>query len=487
MKTAFNAYQTSNFSYQKRSFIWLRRLAIALIVGLLCLTTLAGSLWFSARHALAPQADEWAIRLGSGPFKLHASVPKLVWVATHPTIGQALAGTRWPTRYGPIELGWVPAGAEGPAPVLTLHCQPCTLPLPAGVGQRQLTVPALQVALSRDAAQPTRDVRGTLLLGAAVPQGEGAVIHAFWHARRQGAGWDVQLRWPEAPARHWLALLAPDMPELATAHISGSVAAQMQVQLPEGDIDIQPQINGLTVTGLGTERWAHARTSCGPHRPLPARHWLTRAVLAAEDQRFAEHPGYDLEELRASLSRNQQAGAIRRGASTLTQQLAKLMVAGPERSLQRKLRELLYALDMERNLGKPRILQLYLSMAPWGQDAQGRLVCGAQAAAQHYFGVPAARLTPHQAVTLAAMLHSPGREARQLAAHGNVDIDRVRWIAHQVRGVPARQRRALAAALAQSHPVPGLVVQAAPAMRATRTDGPSPASASPLVAARSQK
>lgn len=471
-------------SEPRRRTRWLRRLVMVLAVTSLCLVTLAGTAWFSVRDALAPEPGEWVLDVGRGPVHLRASVPKLVWLATHPLVGQLLAGTRVPTRYGTVELGWVPAGAEGPEPVLTLHCEPCTLPLPAGVGQRQLRVPALQVALSRDADHSTRDLRGTLLLGAAAPQGEPAVIHASWQARRHGAGWAVQLHWPEAPARHWMTLLAPDLPELAVAQIDGSVAARVQVQVPEGGLSVEPEVHGLAVRGLGTEQWAYMRTSCGPHTALPARHWLTRSVLAVEDQRFDEHPGYDTQELLASLNRNQQAGAIRRGGSTLTQQLARLMVTGQERSLQRKLRELLYALDAEGTLGKARILQLYLANAPWGQDAQGRLVCGAGAAAKHYFGVPAARLTPHQAVTLAAMLHNPRMEAERLAVQGSADPERVQWIASQVRGVPLRQRRALASALQQPRPVPGRMAAPALAVAPAPDALPGVPQAAHLLAAR---
>ena len=237
------------------------------------------------------------------------------------------------------------------------------------------------------------------------------------------------------------------------ARIDGRIGADAELRLPARTLQVTPRVQGLAVSGLGTERWAHARSSCGPHRVHDARGWLARAVLAAEDQRFFEHPGYDLAELLAALDANQQHAAIRRGGSTITQQVAKLMVAGDERTLARKLRELLYAVEIEQTLGKARILQLYLNLAPWGEDAEGRLVCGADAAARHYLNVPARRLTPRQAVTLAAMLRNPQREAARWAQEGSVDRDRLAWIAQQVRGVPVRQRRALVAQLqAESSP-----------------------------------
>ncbi|MCL1962421.1 MAG: transglycosylase domain-containing protein [Desulfovibrionaceae bacterium] len=442
-----------------------RRLLLALGWALIVLALLLGALWATLRAALAPQAGEWATEIGRGPFKLQASVPQLVWLATTPWIGPALNGARVSSRAGPITLGWASAGAGYPKPVLTLRCEPCALPLPAALGQESLTAPALRLALSRDQVQ---NLRGTLLLEAISPQGERAAIEAQWQARRHGPGWDVTMHWPEAPARHWLALLAPDLPELRVARIEGGVSASARLQWPAGQFELTPQALGLAVSGLGTESWAHAQSSCGPQRTLDANGWLARAVLAAEDQRFYEHPGYDLNEMLASLAANQQHAAIQRGGSTLTQQVAKLMAAGDERTLRRKLRELLYAVEIEQTLGKARILQLYLNQAPWGRAADGRLVCGADAAARHYFGVPAQRLNARQAVTLAAMLHNPDREAWRWASEGSVSPARLTWVAEQIRGVPVRQRRALANRLrAELRPEPAL-----PAAPASAPDAP---------------
>ena len=427
---------------------WRRRLAWAtLAVGLTSVVLLA-ALWALLRAALMPQADEWATQIGRGPLALRASVPQLVWLATTPWIGERLHGRHIATRLGPVTLGWQPAGAASAQPALTLHCEPCTLPLPAAAGQDVLTVPAAQLALSRDITDANgQHLRGQLLLGAQAPDGARPVLAARWRAERQGGGWRVQLNWSDAPVRDWLALLGPGLPELAHAQIDGTLALSAQVTLPEREMQIHPVLTGFAVQGLGTAEWAHLRPACGKAVTHNARGWLARAVLAAEDQRFDEHPGYDLEELLTTLHTNQQRGAIARGGSTLTQQLAKLMVTGGERTLARKLREWLYAVEMEQTLGKARILQLYLNLAPWGETAEGRLVCGAEAAARHHFNVPAQRLSPRQAITLAAMLRNPTRGAERWASEGSVDRERLVWIADQIRGVPVRQRRALAAQL----------------------------------------
>ena len=428
----------------------LRRL-VQLAVGVLLVIAIgAGALWAVLRIALAPAAGEWATEIGRGPFALQASVPQLVWLATTPWIGERLHGVRVATRLGPVTLGWEPDSPSNPAPALVLHCEPCSVPLPAGVGQPALTLPAAQLTLSRTlTAQNDQALDGLLLLGARAlaPDAEAPLLTAHWQARRAGPGWAVRLNWGEHPVRDWLALLAPQLPELARARIDGTLALSADLQLPERTLQLAPVLQGVSVQGLGTEAWAHLHSSCGPRVAVDARGWLARAVLAAEDQRFDEHPGYDLEELLTTLHTNQQRGAIARGGSTLTQQLAKLMVTGGERTLARKLREWLYAVEMEQTLGKARILQLYLNLAPWGETAEGRLVCGAEAAARHHFNVPAQRLSPRQAITLAAMLQNPTRGAERWASEGSVDPERLVWIADQIRGVPVRQRRALAAQL----------------------------------------
>ena len=428
----------------------LRRLVQLAVGVLLVLAIGAGALWAVLRIALAPAAGEWATEIGRGPFALQASVPQLVWLATTPWIGERLHGVRVATRLGPVTLGWEPDSPSNPAPALVLHCEPCTVPLPAGVGQPALTLPAAQLTLSRTlTAQNDQALDGLLLLGARAlaPDAEAPLLTAHWQARRAGPGWAVRLNWGEHPVRDWLALLAPQLPELARARIDGTLALSADLQLPERTLQVAPVLQGVSVQGLGTEAWAHLHSSCGPRVAVDARGWLARAVLAAEDQRFYEHPGYDLEELLTTLHTNQQRGAIARGGSTLTQQLAKLMVTGGERTLARKLREWLYAVEMEQTLGKARILQLYLNLAPWGETADGRLVCGAEAAARHHFNVPAQRLSPRQAITLAAMLQNPTRGAERWATEGSVDRERLVWIADQIRGVPVRQRRALAAQL----------------------------------------
>lgn len=129
---------------------------------------------------------------------------------------------------------------------------------------------------------------------------------------------------------------------------------------------------------------------------------LKRAVVAAEDARFVDHDGVDWEAIGKALEANRKKGRPARGGSTISQQLAKNLFLSPERSYLRKGQELLITWMIETLWDKRRILEVYLNVAEWGDG-----VFGAEAAAQHYFGTSAARLTPEQAARLAVMLPRP--------------------------------------------------------------------------------
>ncbi|MEO1751981.1 monofunctional biosynthetic peptidoglycan transglycosylase [Thiofaba sp. EF100] len=129
---------------------------------------------------------------------------------------------------------------------------------------------------------------------------------------------------------------------------------------------------------------------------------LKRAVLAAEDAKFLEHEGFDWEGMQNALEKNLRRGRVVAGGSTISQQLAKNLFLSSERSFVRKGQEALITLMLEGVLPKRRILELYLNLIEWGDG-----VFGAEAAARHYFGVPAAQLSPSQAAWLAAIVPNP--------------------------------------------------------------------------------
>ncbi|MFO1351656.1 MAG: biosynthetic peptidoglycan transglycosylase, partial [Gammaproteobacteria bacterium] len=163
--------------------------------------------------------------------------------------------------------------------------------------------------------------------------------------------------------------------------------------------------------------------------------WLPRATIAAEDARFFRHPGYDLAEVVAALERRAANQERLRGASTLTQQLAKNLFLDSERTLARKLRELLYAVEMEHTLGKRRILELYLNIVDWGSG-----LYGAKRAAEKYFGIAPADLMPEQAAWLASLLTNPRLALERQQRTGRIDSERVGWILGRMRGLSAAER-----------------------------------------------
>ena len=134
---------------------------------------------------------------------------------------------------------------------------------------------------------------------------------------------------------------------------------------------------------------------------------LKRAVVAAEDARFLDHEGFDWDAIQKAMQKNERRGKVVAGASTISQQLAKNLFLSGSRSWLRKGQEAVITWMMERTLSKRRILELYLNLAEWGEG-----VFGAEAAARHHFGVPAAALNAEQAAYLAAILPSPRRYER---------------------------------------------------------------------------
>ncbi len=131
---------------------------------------------------------------------------------------------------------------------------------------------------------------------------------------------------------------------------------------------------------------------------------LVLAVTIAEDDKFWQHEGFDLDGMEDAFLRNIEEGRIAAGGSTITQQLAKNLWFTPEKSLSRKAKEAIMAWRLERELSKKRILELYLNVVEWGDG-----VFGAEAAARHHFGKSAAALTSWEAARLAAVLPNPLR------------------------------------------------------------------------------
>ncbi len=130
---------------------------------------------------------------------------------------------------------------------------------------------------------------------------------------------------------------------------------------------------------------------------------LVQAVIAAEDSTFCAHHGFDMKAIEKALKANEGGGRIR-GGSTISQQTAKNVFLWPGRDWIRKGLEAGYTVAIEAVWGKRRIMEVYLNVAEWAPG-----VYGAEAAARHWFGKPAADLSAREAARLAAILPSPRR------------------------------------------------------------------------------
>jgi len=166
------------------------------------------------------------------------------------------------------------------------------------------------------------------------------------------------------------------------------------------------------------QQWVK-RADISPH--------LFSAVIAAEDQLFYQHIGFDFNSIYAALKNNSSGGKLR-GASTITQQVAKNLFLSSSRSFWRKGFEAWFTLLIELFWSKERILLVYVNIAEFGDH-----LYGADAASHHYFSIPASKLSPQQSALLAASLPNPAlftidRPNEKL-------LDKQQWILRQMRNL----------------------------------------------------
>lgn len=157
----------------------------------------------------------------------------------------------------------------------------------------------------------------------------------------------------------------------------------------------------------------HSWQAWGNQEPAPPqRDWVAwedispqmrLAVVAAEDQLFPRHRGFDFDSISSAITDYRDGGRLR-GASTISQQVAKNLFLSPRRSLVRKGVEAWFTVLIEQFWGKRRILEVYLNVARFGPE-----VYGVEAASQRYFNKPASQLQPAEAALLVAVLPNPTR------------------------------------------------------------------------------
>jgi penicillin-binding protein 1A len=225
-------------------------------------------------------------------------------------------------------------------------------------------------------------------------------------ARRKGPLWRLR----RAIQRHPVAFKALRLGLLACIWgtiVFGGAVVYFIAQVPDPILatldDRPPNVTILAADGTvlaerGLRR-GHVRVDVLPKH-------LIEAVTATEDRRFYHHFGIDPIGLVRATYRNFRAGTVVEGGSTITQQLAKNLFLKPDRTLTRKLEELIYAVWLEQRFTKDEILELYLNRVYFGGGTYG-----VEAAARHYFGKSARVVSLSQAALLAGLLKAPSRYA----------------------------------------------------------------------------
>lgn len=155
---------------------------------------------------------------------------------------------------------------------------------------------------------------------------------------------------------------------------------------------------------------------------------MKQAVVAAEDERFFTHHGFEWGAIKNAFEQNEKKGKVKRGGSTITQQLSKNLFLSPSRSYWRKAREALITVFIELFLSKERVLEIYLNSIEFGPG-----IFGIEAAAEYHFHIPAKRLTISQCCKLAAIIPSP----RRYRVSGNYVIRRAATLERIISGQPA--------------------------------------------------
>ncbi len=354
------------------------------------------------------------------------------------------------TPYGQVEAEYDP-GAEPGAPNVTARCR-CFLEHPAIGG-----------AFGPVDVTATGRYEGTSFKGTVEARGVVVAVTAALSPTELAAG---NYRLEPTDIAKVYDVFAPLVPEARRAEIRGTIEGNGEFRLLPLRFTFRPTVTAFAVDGLvgpeyrmgrftfmgrnatgdmvpvqggeGSEGWI-ALADVG--RMLPA------AVISAEDAAFQRHPGYDVDGMVEAAHDNDVEGGVVRGGSTLSQQLAKNLFLTPERTYARKLRELLYAVEMERELGKDRILELYLNVVEWGPAVRG-----AKPATEAYFLKQPLGLLPEEAAFLASILRNPrGGWAKEYVG-GRVQTRRLSWILDNMVILSPEER---AAALARDvHFVP---------------------------------
>ena len=251
---------------------------------------------------------------------------------------------------------------------------------------------------------------------------------------------NVQLRVPMTPLRSIVDLFGAQIPEAEGAEIEGEIGLNARISGPPWEWDFEPSAKGLSVSGVlpddfgGDElTWSrNGRTRMtGPGRvgwvTLEDAGWLPEAAIAAEDIRFRTHPGFDLIAIQEALDAAAYEEQMR-GGSTITQQLAKNLFLDGRRTLLRKLRELLFALNIESRMSKDAILTLYLNVVEFGPN-----IYGIGDASNAWFIKNPDQLSAREAAFLTSILPAPHMWHKQIGETNRPPIQRVNEVLNRMR------------------------------------------------------
>ncbi len=257
----------------------------------------------------------------------------------------------------------------------------------------------------------------------------GEVVHPVEHSDRR---YRMHAEISPTPCQEVLrAIPAALVPSLQGFELSGTFDLGVDVDVDFADLDALRLEGGVGLRGCRVEsrppraaaermaggfthrvtmrdgqlRAVHLYPGSGTFTPLEQiSPYMVQAVLTTEDGGFWRHKGFLPSQFRTALRRNLQAGKVRLGASTITMQMVKNVLLSHERTLARKLQEMILTWYVETALTKERIMEIYLNIVELGPG-----IYGVTRASQHYFGKHPAELTPPEAVYLALMLPSPVR------------------------------------------------------------------------------
>jgi len=393
---------------------------------------LAGALAIAAAVSgvFSRPENGWTTRLPM--LGLTVNVPGLLRLATSPLGRRLLDGRALNSPIGQLRLARHDRA-------LIVFCAPCRFNDPR-LASQTVTVPALELRLT---SAGSRRIDGALSVA-----GTTLTFVADLHVSGVDLAWEL----PATDIAPLIRLFGAAVPEAQRAQIDGRIRAYGKLHLPSLRAVASMNIDGFAVSGLGTETlqaglFEHGCRAAGGRMTAQlngegTRHWialealgarLPAAVIGAEDQRFYVHAGIDTQELDGVLASIDLRET--RGASTLSQQLARTLFTGGERTLARKLRETLYAVEVERTLGKDRILALYLNTVDWGPG-----LCGAKAAARAYFRKSPAQLTTLEAAWLAGALRNPHVAYDSEFRRAAPDLQRAHWVVRQMRELPRAER-----------------------------------------------